>query len=201
MHTCRSGIILFMVALFARPAVADIVVNPSPTGATTLNTAFGQSFTATSGEASVKTVSFAWESDFNDASPDPNMTAHLYSGFGFGGILLASQSIAAIPDSTPKGTWIDFTFGTPVDLTSGNVYSLRWFKTNGGSVSGGQQIAGNVYAGGAALTSSGTPFTNDILFRVLAVSVPEASSIAFFSAALAATGLVTYSRRKGAVTN
>src|SRR5689334_13944872 len=127
-----NKLLLLTVWLVASPALADIV-QPQHGFNVTLSVSFGQSFTATASEANVGAVSFLWGTVLNPAAPDAIMKAELYSGVGFNGPLLATKTIAAIPDNTPANSWIDFGFDAPIALTPGQNYSLRFANTTSDS--------------------------------------------------------------------
>src|SRR4051812_4043708 len=96
------------IALTAAPALADIVQPAISVKYATFLSPFGKSFTATSGERLVQTVSFMWGEPFNVSNPDPTIHLDLRAGVGFAGPILASETTAAISDSTPFRAWIDF---------------------------------------------------------------------------------------------
>lgn len=161
---------------------------------------FGQSFTASLSESVLSSVSFRWAS-FNAAQPDPTITVQVHSGEGYDGPVLATQTVAAIPDSTPNGAWIDFGFDVPPLLLPGSMYTLQFTQDTSGFVSGGYQSAGlDVYDGGMFFTSggSGNPSV-DLAFRVesaLPVSVPEAGAWIFGVLAAAVAGMPVRVRRE-----
>jgi hypothetical protein len=93
--------VTMIIVLAARPAFADIVQPAISLGFSTSVSPFGQSFTATSNESLLQTVGFMWGTPFQVESPDPTINLELRSGVGFSGPILASDTIAEIPDSNP----------------------------------------------------------------------------------------------------
>ncbi|HQY87299.1 MAG TPA: PEP-CTERM sorting domain-containing protein [Tepidisphaeraceae bacterium] len=183
-------------------AAADIVQSTYNSGAA-INAHFGQSFTATINEPAVSAVGFAWYGA-NLSFPDPTMTATLYDGFGFGGSVLGTSNTYSVPDSYPDGDWVDFVFSPNVALTSGNTYSIRFSYAGSGVQSGGIYThnvaggdAGSAYVGGVRLDASGADIgaptvSSDLMFRVLAGSVPEPTTLGL----LAAGALIALRRKR-----
>lgn len=193
-----------LTAIAARSTQADIVQGESNTTLSlAFATSFGQTFTPTPNEALINTVSFKWGSS-NASQPDPTITVRLRAGVGYGGPVLGSQTVTAIQDSTPDGSWIDFLFASPVAVIPGSIYSLQFTKDNEGFVSGAYRSIGNdVYVDGAFLGSTGVLNSNaDLAFRVLGgpttTSIPEASALAFGALALVLGGLSCRIKRRDA---
>jgi hypothetical protein len=186
---CRTALLCLLIALvppiLAVDAAADIV-QPSGFVSADMNTYFGQSFTATAAESVVGTLSFQWAA-LNLVEPDPIMTADLFAGFGFGGTLLGTSTTFTVPDTLATGEWVNLTFASPVSLTAGNDYSIRFSFMGVGLRSGGFRFAntvgddiGSFYFGGHRLTGSGGAaadpgVSSDLAFRVL-TTIPEAPS-------------------------
>jgi hypothetical protein len=169
----------------ASTARADII-QPFGFVSADMNMYFGQSFTATVAEPVAGTLSFKWAA-LNLAEPDPVMTADLYDGFGFGGALLGTSTTVTVPDTLASGEWVNLTFSSPVPLTAGNQYSIRFSFAGVGLRSGGFSYVntvgddiGSFYFGGHRLTGSGgvaadPGVSSDLAFRVL-TTIPEARS-------------------------
>lgn len=179
---------VLVVCLSAIPARADIVQSVGTVGEVWANNGgVGQSFTVTAGELLVETVSFRWTPALNEFQ-DPTITARLRVGSGFGGAVLGTKTLPPIPDSTPNGAWIDFTFATPVALDWLQTYTLQFTKDSG--FSGAYlRSTSNVYAGGVYYDANGVANANtDLAFRVINV-VPEAAAWQFALVASAVVGL------------
>ncbi len=187
-----------VIASLAPPrATADIVQAASSTSTSLVVVShFGQSFTATASETHVASVSFAWSS-VNLGLIDPTITVRLRSGVGFGGPVLAMDTVSSIPQSTPSGAWIDFFFASPAPLMPGEQYSLQFTKESGALVSGGYRAAPtDVYSDGVFVDSGGVVNPGaDLAFRVTA-AIPEASACAFGAVASAVVAIRWWFRRR-----
>src|SRR3954466_10621233 len=110
-------ILLIVIWLSAGHVFADIIQLQDFAGYGGLNvwaplSKFGQSFTATSNEPQVDTVSLWWGGSSDQTQiPAPTITAQLLGGSGLdGNILGTTASVGPIPYSLPSATWVDFKF-------------------------------------------------------------------------------------------
>lgn len=178
--------LVLAIWLAAGPVFADIILE-QVTGYGGINawssrSTFGQSFTATSNEPQVDTVSLLWGGATDQWQyPAPTITTQLRSGSGLDGdILGTTAAVGPIPHSLPSRTWIDFKFSNPIPLIPGQAYTLRFNVLPEGSVAGGIGMRfSNPYPGGQffGFANLGLPSgpDGDLNFRVL--RLPEPSTL------------------------
>lgn len=197
--TAAAG--LLAIAAAASPAHATIVQPTWNQGTGFSNGAvWGQSFTATSSEGLVDTVSLLYAA-FSTTGPDVTVSAKLYSGDGFGGTLLGTSSAVLIPVSTPDQAWIDFTLPATL-LTPGSVYSMQFTASVSGTSGNawyryGLNSSTDVYTAGWQLLPSGAHdaggnVKRDMAFRVVSATAPTPGT----AVALAVGGLAVGRRRR-----
>ncbi|OYX55560.1 MAG: hypothetical protein B7Y86_12945 [Brevundimonas subvibrioides] len=151
----------FGIAL-AAPATAQTISVPANGGSFGASTFVGQSFTATV-TGTVTQIRVVAEA--NNAT-----TVRFYNGTGTGvfnaaGSPLYSQAVN-LTDATPGFAFQTITLGTPLPVTSGNVYS---FSFDAASLRG----AASTYAGGIGFISgTGLQAGIDTTFEVVQVAAP-----------------------------
>lgn len=190
------------VVLVAATASADVVQPASDSVLDFTSTVvIGQSFTADPSIAMLQSIGFDYFVNLNplpsELNGDTNVVIDLFTGLGYGGTLLDS-AFAVIPESQPRGFFdLDFTGNS---LIPGQTYSFR--ITAGPGTGGIAYTFDDLYAGGFALSSSGTgsPASGDLAFRVIGepsdidpVIVPSPAAV---GAGLALLSLLGVSRRR-----
>jgi hypothetical protein len=170
-------LLIAAIWLAVTPAFADIV--QSSNNSSFRCSAFsplGQSFTATTNETNVGSVSFMLGDLPNGDHPAASILAQVRYGIGFTGQVLGSQSLTLSPSTTPPYTWIDFNFATPITLNPGQSYTLQFSATNQGTTNGSYAaISSSRYSGGTMIFADGGTGPGDLAFRIL--NVPEPSNL------------------------
>ena len=179
----KTSVLLLTLIGVAGSAPAAQVIDQQNTasngalGNTSTSPSLGESFTAGLGLIDFATFRLS-------TSVLANYRVDLYDGSGYAGAILGSTpAVSPFVGGLATQQPIEFDFASPIVLTPGNIYTLRVVLASGpgGTFSlNGTSSTLNPYAGGGALTGTGTlgpSASNDLVFSE-GFTVPEPSSMA-----------------------
>ena len=101
---------------------------------------------------------------------NPVVVANILTGAGFGGSSLGQSSPITLTNGAGLATYT-FSFGTPISITPGSTYTIRFAATAGTFDYGFS--TGNQYTRGQLFIGSGVPASGDLTFSEGLSAAPE----------------------------